>query len=261
MIPTQDVVDLGATAGLRAVEISAVILSALSGIIVASRKRMDLVGTYALAVVTAFGGGTVRDILLDRRPLFWVTYWQYLVVVLALCILVVYSRRAYESASRWQRRFDVVDAAGLALFALSGSHIALQHGMPLFVAIIYGVITASVGGVLRDVLSTEIPTLLPCRCAARHGCICRLRGVRRPARVTRPSAGRGERRVCRDRCAASDIDLARHSSFQHRTGCAHCSARASTRSKTEDRRPKTEGLTSSRYLDVVLRRKKSIRMN
>lgn len=159
MIPTQDVVDLGATAGLRAVEISAVILSALSGIIVASRKRMDLVGTYALAVVTAFGGGTVRDILLDRRPLFWVTYWQYLVVVLALCIVVVYSRRAYESASRWQRRFDVVDAAGLALFALSGSHIALQHGMPLFVAIIYGVITASVGGVLRDVLSTEIPTL------------------------------------------------------------------------------------------------------
>ena len=159
MIPTQDVVNLGATAGLRAVEISAVILSALSGIIVASRKRMDLVGTYALAVVTAFGGGTVRDILLDRRPLFWVTYWQYLVVVLALCILVVYSRRAYESASRWQRRFDVVDAAGLALFALSGSHIALQAGMPLFVAIIYGVITASVGGVLRDVLSTEIPTL------------------------------------------------------------------------------------------------------
>lgn len=159
MIPTQDVVNLGATAGLRAVEISAVILSALSGIIVASRKRMDVVGTYALAVVTAFGGGTVRDILLDRRPLFWVTYWQYLVAVLALCILVVYSRRAYESASRWQRRFDVVDAVGLALFALSGSHIALQHGMPLFVAIICGVITASVGGVLRDVLSTEIPTL------------------------------------------------------------------------------------------------------
>ena len=159
MLVPQNVIEIGTTAGLRVVEVSAVILSALSGIIVAARKRMDLVGTYALAVVTAFGGGTVRDILLDRRPLFWVTYWQYLVVVLALCVLFVYSRRAYESASRWQRRFDVVDAIGLGLFALSGVHISLQYGMPLFVAAIYGVITASVGGILRDVLSSEIPTV------------------------------------------------------------------------------------------------------
>ncbi len=156
---SQNVIEIGTTAGLRAVEISAVILSALSGIIVASKKRMDLVGTYALAVVTAFGGGTVRDVLLDRRPLFWVTYWHYLVVVLALCIVFVYSRRAYESASHWQRRFDIVDAIGLGLFALSGVHIGLQHHMPLFVATIYGVITASVGGILRDVLSSEIPII------------------------------------------------------------------------------------------------------
>jgi uncharacterized membrane protein YeiH len=155
----QNVLEIGTTAGLRAVEISAVILSALSGIIVAAKKRMDLVGTYALAVVTAFGGGTLRDILLDRRPLFWVTYWQYLVVVLALCIIFVYSRRAYASASQWQRRFDLLDAVGLALFALSGAQMALQHGMPLFIASIYGVITASVGGILRDVLSSEIPII------------------------------------------------------------------------------------------------------
>jgi uncharacterized membrane protein YeiH len=159
MLVPQNVLEIGTTAGLRAVEISAVILSALSGIIVAARKRMDLVGTYALAVVTAFGGGTLRDILLDRRPLFWVTYWQYLVVVLVLCFIFVYSRRAYESASRWQRRFDVVDAIGLGLFALSGAQLALLHGMPLFVASIYGVITASVGGILRDVLSSEIPII------------------------------------------------------------------------------------------------------
>jgi uncharacterized membrane protein YeiH len=159
MVVPQNVIEIGTTAGLRVVEVSAVILSALSGIIVASRKRMDLVGTYALAVVTAFGGGTVRDILLDRRPLFWVTYWPYLVVVLALCIVVVYSRRAYESAGRWQRRFDVIDAIGIALFGLSGANLALQHRSPLFVSVIYGVITASVGGVLRDVLSSEVPAL------------------------------------------------------------------------------------------------------
>jgi uncharacterized membrane protein YeiH len=159
MLEPQIVIEIGTTAGLRAVEISAVILSALSGIIVAARKHMDLVGTYALAVVTAFGGGTLRDILLDRRPLFWVTYWQYLVVVLALCIIFVYSRRAYQSASRWQRRFDVLDAMGLGLFALSGAQMALQHGMPYFIASIYGVITASVGGIVRDVLSSEIPSI------------------------------------------------------------------------------------------------------
>ena len=159
MLDQQGVIALGTTAGIRAVEISAVILSALSGIIVAAKKSMDLVGTYALAVVTAFGGGTLRDVLLDRRPLFWVTYWHYLVVVLALCIVFVYSRRAYESATRWQRRFDVVDAVGLGLFALAGAQIALQHDMPLFIAAIYGVITASVGGILRDVLSSEIPVI------------------------------------------------------------------------------------------------------
>jgi uncharacterized membrane protein YeiH len=71
----------------------------------------------------------------------------------------VYSRRAYESASRWQRRFDVVDAFGLGLFALSGAQMALQFQMPLFIATIYGVITASVGGILRDVLSSEIPVI------------------------------------------------------------------------------------------------------
>ena len=159
MLEPQNVIEIGTTAGLRAVETAAVVLSALSGIIVAARKHMDLVGSYSLASVTAFGGGTVRDVLLDRRPLFWVTYWQYLVVVLALCIVVVYSRRAYESASRGERRFHVVDAFGLALFGISGSHLAVQHEMPLFVAILYGVMTASVGGILRDVLSSEIPAL------------------------------------------------------------------------------------------------------
>ena len=159
MLVPQNVIEIGTTAGLRVVEVSAVMLSALSGIIVAARKRMDLVGTYALAVVTAFGGGTVRDILLDRRPLFWVTYWPYLVVVLALCILFVYSRRAYESARHWQRRFDLVDAIGMALFGLSGANLGVQDRSPLFVSVLYGVITASVGGVLRDVLSSEIPTL------------------------------------------------------------------------------------------------------
>lgn len=140
-------------------EIVAVIVSALSAMITASRKHLDLVGTYALALVTSFGGGTIRDVLLDRRPLFWVQHWEYLVVVLALCIPFVYSRRVYESASRWEQRFTFVDALGIALFGLSGLLIARDGGMPVFVATLIGVITATFGGVIRDVVINEIPLL------------------------------------------------------------------------------------------------------
>jgi uncharacterized membrane protein YeiH len=141
------------------VEILAVLASALSGMITASRKHMDFVGTYVLAIVTAFGGGTLRDVLLVRRPLFWVSRWEYLAVVLALCIPFVYSRRVYESASRWQKRFSVIDALGLGLFGVTGVLTATAEGMPIFVASLYGVITATFGGVLRDIMVAEIPLL------------------------------------------------------------------------------------------------------
>ncbi len=142
------------------VEILAVLTLALSGMIAAARKHMDFVGTYVLATVTAFGGGTVRDVLLERRPLFWVLHWEYMVVVLVMCVPFVYSRRVYDSASRWERRFDFVDAMGLALYGISGTGAALVAGMPLFVASLFGVITATFGGVTRDIVGNEIPVIL-----------------------------------------------------------------------------------------------------
>ena len=142
-----------------ALEVAAVLLAGLSGMIVASRKHMDIVGTYTLAGVTAFGGGTLRDVLLDRRPLFWVEHWEYLAVLLVLCVAFVYSRPVYESASRWERRFDFVDALGLAAYGLLGASAALAAGSPLFVCALFGVITATFGGVTRDVISMEIPQL------------------------------------------------------------------------------------------------------
>ena len=142
-----------------ALEAAAVIVSSVSGMIAAARKRMDIVGTYCLAAITAFGGGTVRDVLIDRRPFFWVRHDQYLWIIALLCVAFVYNRGFHARASRWHRQAAVVDAMGLALFTLSGVGFALGSGMPLFIASLIGVITGTFGGVLRDVMSSEIPVV------------------------------------------------------------------------------------------------------
>jgi uncharacterized membrane protein YeiH len=136
-----------------------VVVSALSGMITAARKRMDVVGTYCLAVLTAFGGGTLRDLLVDQRPFFWVRYAEYLVVIFGLCMAFVYSRPFHALANRWHRSAVAVDALGLALFTLTGLAAALRANMPLFVASLIGVITGTFGGVLRDIVVSEIPEL------------------------------------------------------------------------------------------------------
>ena len=142
-----------------ALEAAAVLVSAVSGMMTAARKHMDIVGTYCLAIVTAFGGGTLRDLLIDRRPFFWVSHDQYLLIIVALCVAFVYSRPFHARASRWHRQAVLVDAMGLALFTIAGAALALEKGLPLFVASLIGVITGTFGGVLRDVASIEIPLL------------------------------------------------------------------------------------------------------
>ena len=109
--------------------------------------------------MTAFGGGTLRDLLIDRRPFFWVSHDQYLLIIVGLCVAFVYSRPFHARASRWHRQGVMVDAMGLALFTLTGVVFALEKGLPLFVASLIGVITGTFGGVLRDVASIEIPVL------------------------------------------------------------------------------------------------------
>jgi uncharacterized membrane protein YeiH len=148
---------IGAVGG--AVEAAAVVLFAVSGMVTAARKRMDIVGTYSLALVTAFGGGTLRDLLLDQRPFFWVVRWEYLLVIAVLCPGFVYSREVHTLVERWHRSGAVLDALGLALFTLTGVDAAMRARMPLFVAALIGVVTGCFGGVLRDVGAGEIPEL------------------------------------------------------------------------------------------------------
>ena len=144
-------------------EVIAVVLAALSAMITAAKKNLDFVGTYALAVVTAFGGGTIRDVLLDRRPFFWVSRWEYLIIIFALCIPFVYSKRVHDFSRRLVARGEFVDALGLGFFSVVGVTMALELRLPSAVAVLMGVVTATGGGIMRDLLVNEIPVVF------RHG--------------------------------------------------------------------------------------------
>jgi uncharacterized membrane protein YeiH len=144
---------------LVAVEAMATLAFALSGLLEAARKRLDPVGVCLVSGLAAFGGGTLRDVLLDRRPFFWVAHAEWLWGLLALCALSMGFLRARHFAPT-QRAMQWPDALGLGLFSASGTQLALAHGLPGIVAVLMGVITATFGGVLRDIVCNEIPTAL-----------------------------------------------------------------------------------------------------
>lgn len=129
---------------------------AISGALVASRKELDLVGFGLIATVTGIGGGTLRDLLLDR-PLGWMQAPEYLVLCLIVATLLFFI------APYIQRRYPVLlwaDAAGLALFSVIGARVADNAGSAPIVAVVMGVMTATFGGLIRDVLCNEIPLIL-----------------------------------------------------------------------------------------------------
>ena len=139
-----------------AVEALAILAFALSGVIEGARKRLDVVGVSVVAGLAAFGGGTLRDVLLDRRPLFWIEHPGWLWGVLALGIAAMLLMRARHLAPT-ERAMQWPDAIGLALFNASGLQIALAAGLPALPAVLMGVVTATFGGVLRDIVCNEIP--------------------------------------------------------------------------------------------------------
>lgn len=137
-------------------EAIATVAFALSGVIEGARKRLDAVGICVVGGLAAFGGGTVRDVILDRRPLFWVQHAGWLWALLGLCIAAMIFMRA-RHLEPTERAMQWPDAIGLGLFTASGTQIALDGGMPTIVAVLLGMVTAVFGGVLRDVVCNEIP--------------------------------------------------------------------------------------------------------
>lgn len=145
----------------RTFEVLAVCFAALSGIVDARRKNTDLVGAFVVGLLTAFGGGTLRDVLLERRPLFWVERSEYPLVVLALAVVYYYAPKTLRPLRERpiQRLAEVLDAVALGLFGALGTQVAIDFAVPPFVAVLFGVMTGTFGGVLRDVVINDVPML------------------------------------------------------------------------------------------------------
>ena len=142
---------------VRLLDLIGIGVFAVSGALAAGRKRLDLLGVFVLASVTAIGGGTVRDLLLDRHPIVWLTDVTYLaVIIIAVVLTFLYVQ--------WRRpplaSLLVADARGLPLFSVGGAQIAENANLPAVSVVLLGTVTGVGGGVIRDVLSAEIPFVL-----------------------------------------------------------------------------------------------------
>jgi len=142
---------------LRILDLGGVVVFAISGALAGIAAQLDLLGILVLASVTAVGGGTIRDVLLGRHPIFWIQDpWPVYAIVgaTALTLFWVHFLPVPRSA------LLVADAFGLALFAMSGAQIALGAGCRALVVILMGTLTGAGGGVVRDLLSAKVPLIL-----------------------------------------------------------------------------------------------------
>lgn len=141
---------------IQIIEFLAVMSAAVFGVLLASRKGMDFVGLFSVALAVSFGGGTLRDLFLDRHPLFWIANEHYVILVFAFALAGAVLPRLI---TRLERFLPIPDAMGMALFTVVGADYALELDCPLFVASIIGVITGTFGGVIGDVICNEVPSL------------------------------------------------------------------------------------------------------
>jgi uncharacterized membrane protein YeiH len=142
---------------LHVIQLVGAAVFAASGAIAAGRKRMDLIGVVVIAIVTAIGGGTIRDLLLDRHPVFWIADPSHLVVsLIAAGVTLAYVRMRRPP----DESLAVADALGLALFTILGAQVAEDRGVAGIVVVLMGTITGVAGGIIRDVLSAEVPLIL-----------------------------------------------------------------------------------------------------
>ena len=138
-------------------DLAGVAVFAASGALAARDRDLDLLGVVVVAAITAIGGGTLRDLLLDRHPIFWVTDSWYLVVIIASALLTVAYVRVWPLPGA---TLLVADALGLALFALSGAQLAEAAQCPPLIVVLMGTMTGVTGGVLRDVITAQVPLIL-----------------------------------------------------------------------------------------------------
>lgn len=136
--------------------LSGVAVFAASGALAAGRRSLDPIGVLVLALVTATGGGTLRDVLMDRHPVFWISDPSYIgVSVLAAALTWLWVKRFPPP----DRTLQYADALGLAFFSIAGARIAEAHDLSPLIVIIMGAVTGCAGGLIRDVLVAEVPLI------------------------------------------------------------------------------------------------------
>ena len=136
---------------------ASVLIFALTGALVASRAQLDVVGFAFIACLTAVGGGTVRDVLLDRNPIFWIANPSFIATACAAAILIFFTAHLVESRYRlllW------LDSLALAVAVPAGVGTALAMAQPLPIVVIMGMVTGCLGGLMRDVVCNELPLVL-----------------------------------------------------------------------------------------------------
>lgn len=138
------------------IELLAVMSSGVFGVLLARRKQLDFVGVFSVALVVTFGGGTLRDLLLDRHPLFWIEHDHYPMILFGLALAACLIRRWPANLTRW---LHLPDALGLGLFSIVGASHALTAGTSPFIASLLGVVTGTFGGVIGDIICNEVPNL------------------------------------------------------------------------------------------------------
>lgn len=142
---------------LYGLDLFGVAVFAASGALAGLSAGLDLLGVLVLASITAIGGGTLRDLLLNRHPIFWIKdSWPLLTIMAATALTLVWVQFLSVPADA----LLIADALGLALFALSGAQVAEKAGCQPLVIVLMGTLTGSGGGVVRDLLSAKIPLIL-----------------------------------------------------------------------------------------------------
>ncbi|SEK44194.1 Uncharacterized membrane protein YeiH [Roseovarius nanhaiticus] len=136
---------------------ASVLIFALTGAIVASRAQLDIVGFAFIACLTAVGGGTLRDVLLDRYPVFWMHDPTYILIAVSAAVLIFFTAHLVESRYRW---LLWLDAFALAVAVPAGVSAAMLMSQPAPIIVLMGMVTGCMGGLMRDVVIGEVPLVL-----------------------------------------------------------------------------------------------------
>lgn len=131
------------------------IVFAMTGCLVAARRQSDVLAFILLGLVTAVGGGTLRDLLIGRTPIFWLTNQSYIVICIATAVMMFVGLHHLKRIKHYEFLLVWGDAVGLATFTIIGTHIALVNDIAFIPSILLGISTACFGGVIRDVISNE----------------------------------------------------------------------------------------------------------